>query len=162
MRRCLKGIWRATAALVALVCVAALTVPANADQPAVSKVTLKVAGGPPFHGRVISESLSCIANRKVVLLEVAPDRGPIDYADNRTNGMGKWVFSSQLQGATVVRAKVARSKSSGVICRAAFSPSKRALDRAVADRLVDGELVAAVSLGPVERGVGSDHRLEAR
>jgi hypothetical protein len=61
----------------------------------------------------------------VVLLEVAPDRGPIDYADNRTNGKGKWVFSSQLQGAVVVRAKVARSKSSGVTCRSALSPSKR-------------------------------------
>jgi hypothetical protein len=98
---------------------------ASADQPAVSKITLKVAGGPPFHGRVISETPSCIANRKVVLLEVAPERGPIDLADNRTNGNGKWVFSSQLQGATVVRAKVARSKSSGVVCRAAFSRAKK-------------------------------------
>jgi hypothetical protein len=104
----------------------ASTVPAGvARQSAVSAVTLKVAGGPPFHGRVTSESPACIANRKVVLLEVAPERGPIDYADNRTNGKGKWVFSSQLQGATVVRAKVARSKSSGVICRAAVSPAKR-------------------------------------
>jgi hypothetical protein len=100
-------------------------VPAGADQPAVSKVTLRVAGGPPFHGRVISESPACIANRKVVLLEVAPERGPIDLADNRTNGRGKWVFSSQLQGATVVRAKVARSKASGVICDWALSPPKR-------------------------------------
>jgi hypothetical protein len=25
-------------------------------------------------------------NTQVVLLEVAPDRGPIDFADNRTNG----------------------------------------------------------------------------
>jgi len=121
----LKGIRRATVVLAAFVCAVALTVPANADQPAVSKVTLKIAGGPPFHGRVISESPACIANRKVVLLEVSPDPGPIDLADNRTNGRGKWVFSSQLQGATVVRAKVARSKSSGVICRAGFSPSKR-------------------------------------
>ncbi|HEY6771506.1 MAG TPA: hypothetical protein VI035_03540 [Solirubrobacterales bacterium] len=74
---------------------------------------------------MISETPSCIANRKVVLLEVAPERGPIDLADNRTNGRGKWVFSSQLQGATVVRAKVARSKSSGVVCRAAFSRAKK-------------------------------------
>jgi hypothetical protein len=111
--------------LAVVVLVAALTVPASADQPAVSKVKLKVAGGPPFHGRVISESPACFANRKVVLLEVAPERGPIDLADNRTNGRGKWVFSSQLQGATVVRAKVARSKSSGVICRSAFSVAKR-------------------------------------
>jgi hypothetical protein len=111
--------------LAALGLVVALTVPASADQPAVSKVTIKVAGGPPFHGRVISETPSCIANRKVVLLEVAPERGPIDLADNRTNGRGKWVFSSQLQGATVVRAKVARSKASGVICRSALSPAKR-------------------------------------
>jgi hypothetical protein len=73
----------------------------------------------------VSEDPACIANRKVVLLEVAPDRGPIDLADNRPNGRGKWVFSSQLQGATVVRAKVARSKSSGVICRSALSRAKR-------------------------------------
>jgi hypothetical protein len=37
-------------------------------------VTLKVAGGPPFHGRVISKNPSCVANRKVKLLEVAPER----------------------------------------------------------------------------------------
>ena len=103
----------------------ALAVPAAADQAAVSNVRLKVAGGPPFHGRVTSESPACFANRKVVLLEVAPERGPIDLADNRTNGRGKWVFSSQLQGATVVRAKVARSKLSGVICLSAVSPAKR-------------------------------------
>jgi hypothetical protein len=121
----LKGIRRTAVLLVALGCAVALSVPASADQPAVSKVKLKVAGGPPFHGRVISESPACFANRKVVLLEVAPVRGPIDLADNRTNGNGKWVFSSQLQGATVVRAKVARSKSSGVVCRAAFSVAKR-------------------------------------
>ena len=88
-------------------------------------MTLKVAGGPPFHGRVTAENPACIANRKVVLVEVAPDRGPIDFADNRTNGKGKWIFSSQLQDASVVRAKVTRSKSSGVVCRAASSPSKR-------------------------------------
>ena len=120
----MKGIRRISAAVAALACAVSLAGPAGADQPAVSKVTLRVAGGPPFHGRVISESPACIANRKVVLLEVAPDRGPIDYADNRTNGKGKWVFSSQLQGATVVRAKVARSKASGVSCRPAFSRAK--------------------------------------
>jgi hypothetical protein len=101
-----------------------LATPAGAGQSGDSRVTLKVAGGPPFHGRVISKQPACVANRKVVLIEIAPDRGPIDYADNRTNGKGKWVFSSQLQGATVVQAKVAQSKSSGVTCRAAFSPSK--------------------------------------
>jgi hypothetical protein len=121
----LKRIRRGTVALAAFAAAVALAVPASGDQPAVSKATLKVAGGPPFYGRVISESPACIANRKVVLLEVAPDPGPIDYADNRTNGKGKWVFSSQLQGATVVQAKVARSKSSGVRCGAAFSPAKR-------------------------------------
>ena len=60
-----------------------------------------------------------------LLIEIAPERGPIDYADNRTNGKGKWVFSSQLQGATVVQAKVAQSKASGVICRSARSGAKR-------------------------------------
>jgi hypothetical protein len=105
-------------------CVAGLAVPAGAGQSASSRVTLKLAGGPPFHGRVISGEPACISNRKVLLLEVAPDRGPIDYADNRTNGKGKWVFSSQLQEASVVRAKVARSKASGVLCRAALSPAK--------------------------------------
>jgi hypothetical protein len=60
-----------------------------------------------------------------VTLKVAPDPGPIDYADNRTNGKGKWIFSSQLQGASVARAKVARSKASGVDCRSALSPAKR-------------------------------------
>jgi hypothetical protein len=121
----MKGIRRLSAAFAVSACAATLAVPASADQTAVSAVTLKVAGGPPFHGRVTSEDPACIANRKVVLIEVAPDRGPIDFADNRTNGEGKWIFSSQLQGATVVQAKVARSKSSGVVCRAARSPAKR-------------------------------------
>ncbi|HSD23497.1 MAG TPA: hypothetical protein VLB79_04140 [Solirubrobacterales bacterium] len=120
----MKGIWRLSLALATLAA-AAFVAPAGAGPEAVSAVSLKVAGGPPFHGRVTSESPACIANRKVVLLEVAPEKGPIDFADNRTNGKGKWVFSSQLQGATIVRAKVARSKSSGVICRSAVSPAKR-------------------------------------
>ena len=109
---------------VAVVCAAALASPAAAGQSASSRVTLKVRGGPPFHGRVISGNPACIANRKVLLIEIAPDRGPIDYADNRTNGKGKWVFSSELQGATVVQAKVGQSKSSGVTCRSARSPQK--------------------------------------
>ena len=111
-------------ALVGVVCAAALAVPAGAGQSAASRVTLKVAGGPPFHGRVISKQPACVSNRKVLLIEVAPERGPIDYADNRTNGKGKWVFSSQLQGATVVQAKVGQSKASGVTCRSALSPAK--------------------------------------
>ena len=106
------------------ICAAAVAVPAGAGQSASSRVTLKVKGGPPFHGRVISGNPACIANRKVLLIEIAPDRGPIDYADNRTNGKGKWVFSSELQGATVVQAKVAQSKSSGVNCRSALSHQK--------------------------------------
>jgi hypothetical protein len=107
-----------------VVCAAALAVPASAGQSASSRVTLKVAGGPPFHGRVISKQPACVSNRKVLLIEVAPERGPIDLADNRTNGKGKWVFSSQLQGATVVQAKVGQSKASGVLCRSALSPAK--------------------------------------
>ena len=111
-------------ALVWLVCAAALAVPAGAGESAASRVTLKAAGGPPFHGRVISKQPACVSNRKVLLIEVAPERAPIDYADNRTNGKGKWVFSSQLQGATVVQAKVGQSKQSGVTCRSALSPAK--------------------------------------
>src|SRR3954453_2848213 len=117
-----------TARLAALVgaalCVGVLAVPASAGHSASSRVTLKVADGPPFHGRVISKEPACVANRKVLLIEVTPDRGPIDYADNRTNGKGKWVFSSELQGATVVQAKVGESKASGAVCRSAFSPKK--------------------------------------
>jgi hypothetical protein len=105
-------------------CLIGLAAPASAGQSAASSVTLKVKGGPPFHGRVISRNPACISNRMVVLIEIAPERAPIDYADNRTNGKGKWVFSSQLQGATVVQAKVAQSKSSGVTCRSALSPAK--------------------------------------
>jgi len=96
----------------------------SAGNSVASTVTLKVAGGPPSHGRVISKDPSCIVNRKVLLLEVEPDPGPIDSADNRTNGKGKWVLGSQLRGATVVRAKVLRSKSDGISCRAAFSRAK--------------------------------------
>jgi hypothetical protein len=110
--------------LLGVVCAAALAAPAGAGQSASSRVTLKVAGGPPFHGRVISTQPACVSNRKVLLIEVAPEHAPIDYADNRTNGKGKWVFSSQLQGATVVQAKVLQSKSSGVTCRSALSPAK--------------------------------------
>jgi hypothetical protein len=112
----------------ALGCVASLTLalasPADAGQAAASGVTLKVAGGPPLHGKVISSNAACIANRKVLLIEIAPERGPIDYADNRTNGKGKWVFSSELQGATSIQAKVVRSRSSGVVCASARSPVK--------------------------------------
>jgi hypothetical protein len=111
---------RLAISLLVILAAVALAAPAGAGQSAASRVTLKVAGGPPFHGRVISKNPACVANRKVVLIEVAPERAPIDFADNRTNGKGKWVFSSQLQGATAVRAKVAQSKASGVICRDAF------------------------------------------
>ena len=104
---------------------ASLAAPATAGHAVPSRVTLKVAGGPPFHGRVTAEDPACVPNREVLLIEVAPDRGPIDFADNRTNGKGKWVFSSQLQGATVVRAKVRRDKSAGVRCQSALSPAKR-------------------------------------
>src|SRR5690242_4677062 len=110
MRPGTRPIGRFVAAIAAVVCTAALAGPAAAGQSASSRVTLKVKGGPPFHGRVISGNPACIANRKVLLIEIVPDRGPIDYADNRTNGKGKWVFSSELQGATVVQAKVAQSK----------------------------------------------------
>jgi hypothetical protein len=121
----MKALRKLSLALALSAALAAFVAPAGAGQQAVSEVTLKVRGGPPFHGRVTSESPACIANRKVVLLEVAPERALIDLADNRTNGEGKWVFSSQLQGATVVQAKVARSKASGVVCRPAVSPAKR-------------------------------------
>jgi len=104
--------------------VAALVGSAGAGESASSAVTLKVAGGPPFHGRVKSKDPACVSNRKVLLIEIAPDRGPIDYADNRTNGKGKWVFSSELQGATIVQAKVGESKASGVTCRSARSRRK--------------------------------------
>jgi hypothetical protein len=120
----MTAIRRFAAVPAGLVCVFALAVPAGAGQSATSRVTLKVAGGPPFHGRVISKEPACVANRKVVLIEIAPHRGPIDYADNRTNGKGKWVFSSELQGASVIQAKVAQSKASGATCRSAFSPVK--------------------------------------
>jgi hypothetical protein len=112
------------AAMAAIVLVS-LAAPASAGHSIASAVTLKVAGGPPFHGRVKSEDPACVSNRKVILIEVAPNRAPIDFADNRTNGKGKWVFSSQLQGATVVQAKVARSKTAGVICESARSAAKR-------------------------------------
>jgi hypothetical protein len=121
----MKSIARFSLPLVMGLCAVGLAAPAGAGQSAASGVTLKVKGGPPFHGRVTSKEPACVPNRKVVLLEVAPDHGPIDLADNRTNGKGKWVFSSQLQGATVVQAKVAQSKASGVICRSARSPAKR-------------------------------------
>jgi hypothetical protein len=121
----MKAMGRLSAAVVVGLYVAGLAAPAGAGQSAASGVSLKVAGGPPFHGRVTSKNPACVPNRKVLLLEVAPDRAPIDYADNRTNGVGKWVFSSQLQGATVVQAKVTKSTSAGVACRPAFSPAKR-------------------------------------
>jgi len=120
----MKATRRVSVAVAAALCVAGLATPADAGTSVPSGVTLKVAGGPPFHGRVISKDPACVTNRKVVLLEVAPERGPIDYADNRTNGKGKWVFGSQLQGAIVVRAKVAESKASGITCRSALSPAK--------------------------------------
>ena len=120
----MTGIRRLALVPAGVLCAIALTSPAGAGQSASSKVTLKVKGGPPFHGRVISKQAACVSNRKVAILEVAPERAFIDYADNRTNGEGKWVFSSQLQGATVVQAKVAQSKASGVVCGAALSPAK--------------------------------------
>lgn len=118
------SIGRLAVPVAAVLCAAGLAAPAGAGQSAASRVTLKIDGGPPFHGRVITANPACVTNRKVQLREVAPDHALIDYADNRTNGKGKWVFSSQLQGATVVQAKVVESKASGVICRAALSPAK--------------------------------------
>jgi hypothetical protein len=120
----MNSIGRLVVPVAAVLCAAGLAAPAGAGQSAASRVTLKLAGGPPFHGRVISDNPACVANRRVVLLEVAPERAPIDFADNRTNGKGKWVFSSQLQGASVVQAKVGQAKASGVICRSALSPRK--------------------------------------
>jgi hypothetical protein len=121
----MKAFGRVAAPVTAGICAIALASSANAGKSSPSRVTLKVAGGPPFHGRVISKNPACVPNRKVLLLEVEPDPGPIDFADNRTNGEGKWVFSSQLQGATVVRAKVLRWSSDGAACRAALSPAKQ-------------------------------------
>jgi hypothetical protein len=120
----MKARGRPSFAALAVIFAIALASPAEGGKSAASEVTLKVAGGPPFHGRVISKNPSCVANRKVKLLEVAPERALIDFADNRTNGKGKWVFSSQLQGATVVRAKVTEQKTDGVTCRSALSPAK--------------------------------------
>jgi hypothetical protein len=120
----MKAIRRLAVPLTGVLCAAALAAPAGAGQSAASRVSLKIAGGPPFHGRVSSKDPACIANRKVQLREVAPERALIDYADNRTNGKGKWVFSSELQGATVVQTKVSQSNASGVICRSALSPPK--------------------------------------
>ncbi len=120
----MKALGRPLFAALAVIFAIALASPAEAGKSAASEVTLKVAGGPPFHGRVISKDPACIANRKVKLLEVAPDRALIDLADNRTNGKGKWVFSSQLEGATVVQAKVTERKTDGVTCRSALSPAK--------------------------------------
>src|SRR5882757_3267848 len=108
----MKSIARLSLPGVAALCAVGLAAPAGAGQSAASRVTLRVAHGPPFHVRVISKEPACVSNRKVLLIEVAPERGPIDLADNRTNGKGKWVFSSQLQGATVVQAKVSQSKAS--------------------------------------------------
>jgi hypothetical protein len=121
----MKSIGRFALLPVVGMCVVALAARAEAGPSADSGVTLKVKGGPPFHGRVTSKDPACVPNRKVVILEVAPERGPIDLADNRTNGNGKWVFSSELQGASVVQAKVAPLKASGVNCRSARSPWKR-------------------------------------
>ena len=91
----------------------------------VAVASMLCACGSDENGRVTSKEPVCVPNRKVTLLEVAPERGPIDLADNRTNGNGKWVFSSELQGATIIQAKVAQSKASGVICRSARSGAKR-------------------------------------
>jgi hypothetical protein len=103
----------------------ALAAPAMAGEAASSSVTLKTTGSAaPLHGEVKSGNPSCIANRKVKLLSVSPQREFIDFADNRTNGKGKWVFSSELQGATVVQAKVTEQKIAGVSCRAALSRAK--------------------------------------
>jgi hypothetical protein len=120
----MKALGRPSFGALAVIFAIALLSPAEAGKSAASEVTLKVAGAPPFHGRVTSKNPSCVANRKVKLLEVAPERALIDFADNRTNGKGKWVFSSQLQGATVVRAKVTEQKTDGVTCRSALSPAK--------------------------------------
>ena len=102
-----------------------LAAPAMAGETAASSVTLKTTGSSaPVHGVVKSKNPSCVANRKVKLLSVSPRRALIDFADNRTNGKGKWVFSSELQGAATVQAKVTEQKASGVTCRAAVSPVK--------------------------------------
>ncbi|HEX2359559.1 MAG TPA: hypothetical protein VHH72_07055 [Solirubrobacterales bacterium] len=105
----------------------ALAGPAAAGGGADSEVTLKLGDGiktPPAHGRVISDRPECVAGRVVKLVMVAPGNGIIDFADRKTNAKGKWVFTSQLQGATAVRAEVKRRKVGEITCKADSSPVK--------------------------------------
>ena len=105
----------------------ALASPAAAGRSAASEVTLKLGDGikaPPAHGRVISDRPECVSGRTVKLVMVAPGKGIIDFADNKTNAKGKWVFTSQLQGATAVRAEVKKRRVDGVTCKADASPVK--------------------------------------
>ena len=105
----------------------ALAGPAAAGRSGDSEVTLKLGDGiksPPAHGRVISDRPECVSGRTVKLVMVAPGKGIIDFADNKTNAKGKWVFTSQLQGATAVRAEVRKRKVGGITCKADASPVK--------------------------------------
>ena len=98
--------------------------PVSAGTSASSDITLRVGNTsqPPLFGRVSSDEPDCVAGRRVQIIIVAPQRSPLDFADDPTNAKGKWKFSSQLEGGTSFQAKVKPKKVSGITCEGATSP----------------------------------------
>lgn len=99
--------------------------PAGAGHSASTDVTLRVGTSgsqAPLFGRVTSDEPACVPDRRVLIIEVAPEHAPIDLADDPTNAKGKWTFTSQLQGGTAFQAKVKPRKAGGVTCEGALSP----------------------------------------
>ena len=114
-------------ATLGLAAIAAAAVPGNAGTLVPTEVKIRAGGtleAPPLSGRLVSKRAECLDGRRVAIRALAPERGLIDFADNRTNAKGKWVFSSQLQGATAVRAEVKKRKVGGTTCKADVSPVK--------------------------------------
>jgi hypothetical protein len=64
------------------------------------------------------------ASRKVKLIEFAPERALLDFADNRTKRRGQVGVQLTAAGGDGVRAKVTEHKADGVRCRSALSPAK--------------------------------------
>jgi len=105
---------------ISLVAAVSIAAPASAGHAVESRVTIKSDGFASFHGRVISRSAFCRQNRRVWLVGRYSDGvHPIDFVT--TNKRGRWKQSTQLQGASRVRALASPKRRTGLRCPRARS-----------------------------------------
>jgi hypothetical protein len=111
---------RRAAAVLALGCLMAFgaMVPASArDMPFESKIRLKNAF-PAFHGKVKSDSPSCIANRKVRLFKEKRGKGDDKLlGKDRTDSSGYWeILKTPKSGVYYAKVNQFSDESTGLSC----------------------------------------------